>query len=111
MGATQPPASPAPGAVPARTTRADRIRDAIALILVLAGIVLAVFAFVSNHQLATQPIVVAKGQTACSIWFRNYIMDFAGYGLILLGVLVGLASYILHARRTRRDGTGGAGAS
>jgi len=104
MAPTPPPDGSPQGAESpvAHATRGDRIRDGIALILIVAGVVLAVFAFVSNNRLATQPIIVAQGQTAYSIWYRNYLMDFGGYALIALGVLVGLGSYIAHARRARR---------
>jgi hypothetical protein len=100
---TSPP--PAASSVPTRTrtTGADRVRDAIALTLVVAGVVLVVMAYNGNSHLASQPIVVAKGQSAFSLWMRNYYMEFAGYGAIAAGILVGLGSYIVHARRARRD--------
>jgi hypothetical protein len=93
----QPPASAA--------TRNDRIRDAIALLLVVAGIVVLIVAFTRNRALATQPIVLAKGQTAFSLFMRNYYLDFVGYGMVALGILVGVSSYALHARRVRRERT------
>ena len=101
---TQPArGAPAPE-VPASdgTTRGDRVRDAIALILILVGIVLVVVAYRVNTQLATHPIVVPKGHTAFGVWLHNYYMELAGYAAILVGVILGVASYIMHERRTRR---------
>lgn len=93
--------SAAPG--PARTTRADRIRDAIAIGLVVVGAAMVLVAHNVNTRLATQPIVTPKGHTAFSVWLRYYYVDLAGWAAILAGVLVGIASYVVHARRIRRD--------
>jgi hypothetical protein len=92
------------------TTRADRVRDAIALTLILVGIVLVVVAFRVNTRLATHAIVVPPGHSAFAVWLHNYYMELAGYAAILIGVIVGVASYIVHERRTRRARrpTGGA---
>jgi hypothetical protein len=104
MTASPPAGSvpPGPGSDAARTSGADRVRDAIALALVIGGVALLIIAHVGNSRLATQPIVVAKGQTAFSIWMRYYYMGFAGVGAVIAGVLVGFGSYIIHARRVRR---------
>jgi len=95
---TAPSAPPSSG-----TTRSDRVRDAIALVLVVAGIIVLVVAFTRNRELATQPIILAKGQTAFSLFMRNYYLDFVGYGMVALGIVVGVSSYALHARRLRRE--------
>jgi len=104
---TTPPAAPPTPA--AGTTPADRLRDTLALVLVLAGAALVVMAYTGNSRLATQPIVLAKGQSAFSLWMHNYYLEFAGYGAIALGVLVGVVSYVVHARRVRRSQPRGAG--
>ncbi len=92
------------------TTRADRVRDAIALTLILVGIVLVVVAHRVYSQLATHAIVVPPGQSAFAVWLHNYYMELAGYAAILVGVILGVVSYIVHERRTRRPRrpTGGA---
>jgi hypothetical protein len=83
------------------TTRADRVRDAIALTLILVGIVLVVVAYRVNTQLATHAIVVPPGHSAFAVWLHNYYMELAGYAAILVGVILGVVSYIMHERRTR----------
>lgn len=102
---TQPPvgASVPTATSPAGTTRGDRVRDAIAIGLVILGAVMVLVAHNVNTRLATQPIVTPKGHTAFSVWLRYYYVDLAGWGAILVGVLFGVASYVVHARRIRRD--------
>jgi hypothetical protein len=109
-----PPTGPVPlraASNAARTSGADRVRDAIALALVIGGVALLIIAHLGNSRLATQPIVVVKGQTAFSIWMRYYYMGFAGVGAVIAGVLVGFGSYIIHARRVRRAAKGGEGSA
>ena len=69
------------------TTSADRVRDIVALILVLAGIGLILVSHVGMQRLATQPIVVAKGQSAGSIWNTYAYMDYAGKAVAVIGVI------------------------
>ena len=95
--------TPTPQSAASETTRNDRIRDAIALLLVVVGIIVLIVAFTRNRELATQPIVLAKGQTAFSLFMRNYYLDFVGYGMVALGIIVGITSYAVHARRVRRE--------
>ncbi len=104
-GAVAPVAPPSDG-----TTRADRVRDAIALTLILVGIVLVVVAYRVNTRLVSHAIVVPPGQSAFAVWLHNYYMELAGYAAILVGVILGVVSYIMHERRTRgaRRRTGGA---
>jgi hypothetical protein len=97
--ARTPPAAVAPAQ---GATRGDRVRDVVAIVLVLAGAGLIGLAHVGNTRLATQPIVVAPGQSAFSQWMHYYYIEFAGYGAVVAGVLVGLASYVIHARRAHR---------
>ncbi len=102
----------APGAMLSSdgTTRGDRVRDAIALTLVLIGIALVVVAYRVNTQLATHAIVVPPGHSAFTLWLHNYYLELAGYAAILVGVILGVVSYVVHERRTRRArrATGGA---
>ncbi|GEM_PF-4063333 len=106
MTAGRGPAGP-PRRAGAVTTRADRTRDLIALALVVAGVGLIATAHAGNTRLATQHIVVSKGHDAFSQWMHYYRLEFTGYGAILAGILVGLASYVIHARRERRAGAAG----
>jgi hypothetical protein len=94
-------------AAPARTTRGDRVRDVIALVLLLGGAALVVLAYAGNRRLTTQPIVVPKGGTAFALWMHNSRMERTGYAAMIAGVLVAVASSIVHARRARRARVGG----
>jgi hypothetical protein len=97
--------APGPDGGTPRTTRGDRMRDAIAIVLVVLGVCLIVVAHVGNTRLATQPIIVDRGQSAFSQWMHYYYIEFAGYGAVAAGLIAGLASYAVHARRTRRSRT------
>lgn len=101
------PSSTERATAPAHATRGDRVRDVIALVLLLGGAALEVLAFAGNRRLTTQPIVVPKGHTAFSLWMHNYRMEMTGYAAMIAGVLVGVGSYVVHARRTRRARAGG----
>lgn len=101
------PTSTDRAATPASTTRGDRVRDGIALVLLLGGAALEVMAFAGNRHLTSGPIATPKGQTAFSLWMHNYRMEMTGYAAMIAGVLVGIASYVVHARRVRRARTDG----
>lgn len=104
-----PPGGGAPGPVdkarpglPAKaTTKGDRVRDVVALVLVLGGIVLVLVSHAGMQRLATQPIVVAKGQAAFSAWNTYAYIELAGWATTVIGIIVGITSYIIHARRGR----------
>jgi hypothetical protein len=96
---------PAPDGHATHTTRGDRIRDALAILLVVVGLCLIVAAHIGDSHLASQPIVVERGQSAFSQWLRFYYIELAGYGAVAAGLIVGLVSYAVHARRTRRSRT------
>jgi hypothetical protein len=95
------------GVPSAHTTRGDRVRDVIALVLLLGGATLVVLAFAGNRRLTSGPIVVPAGGTAFALWMHNYRMEMTGYAAMIAGVLVGVGSYVVHARRARRARTGG----
>ena len=95
---TESPPAPAR----ASTTAADRVRDAIALALVVGGGTLVVVSHLRYGQLATHPIVVEKGSTAFAQFMRGYYIEMGGYAAAAAGVLVGIGSYVVHARRERR---------
>ncbi len=100
-GTSGSPAGARPGGSPQITTRADRVRDIIALVLVLGGICLILVSHNGMQRLATQPIVVAKGQTAGAVWNKYAYIDLAGRAAAIIGVVVGIVSYVLHARRVK----------
>jgi hypothetical protein len=102
-----PPSTDRAPAPAAATTRGDRVRDGIALVLLLGGAALEVIAFAGNRRLTSGPIVTPKGHTAFSLWMHNYRMEMTGYAAMIAGVLVGVGSYIVHARRARQARTDG----
>jgi hypothetical protein len=79
--------------------RSERLRDAAALILVLAGIVLILLSNAGMHRLATQPIVLAHGEWAVVRYEHFRRMAMLGYLATLAGLGTGIWSYRLHARR------------
>jgi hypothetical protein len=91
-------AGPAPSAKRV-AAKADRLRDLIALALVLAGIALMLVSHSGMQQLATQPIVLAKGEPAFAQYNHYKYLDYAGRAVIVIGIMVGFASYLIHARR------------
>ena len=100
-----PPPPPVSAAGPHRPTavisKGDRVRDLVALVLVLVGIVLILVSHAGMQRLASQPIVVAKGQWASSVWTTYAYIDYAGRAAAIIGIIVGIASYIIHRRRVR----------
>jgi hypothetical protein len=95
----------APGGLGATNmTRGDRIRDSLAVLLVVLGAVFVIVAHTGDARLATQPVVVAKGQSAFAQWMHYYYYEMAGYAAIIVGVVTGVVSYAVRARRLRRSG-------
>lgn len=97
---TVPPPGPASvGDRPPRMSRGDRIRDLVALLLVVAGIGLVVVSHSGMQGLATQAIVVRPGEWAVSQYMHFRYLELAGYGLAVAGIVVGVVSYLVRARR------------
>jgi uncharacterized membrane protein YphA (DoxX/SURF4 family) len=79
--------------------RSDRLHDAVALILVLLGIMLILLSNAGMHRLATQPIVLAHGEWAVARYEHFRRLAMLGYLATLAGLGAGIWSYRLHARR------------
>jgi hypothetical protein len=73
----------------------------VALVLVVGGVILVLVSHAGMQRLASQPIVVAKGQSAGSIWNTYAYIELAGQAIAVIGIIVGITSYIIHARRGR----------
>jgi energy-converting hydrogenase Eha subunit C len=73
--------------------------------LVLAGIGLMLASHSGMQRLATQPIVVEKGQAAFAQYNHYLYLAYAGRAVILVGVIVAIASYVIHIRRHRPTGS------
>jgi hypothetical protein len=92
----------APGAAaPRPATRGDRLRDLAAVACLVVGAGLVVASHLGMRRLATGPIVVAQGEYAIVQFNRYYYVELAGYVLVLVGIVVGVASYVAYARRGR----------
>jgi hypothetical protein len=83
--------------------RGDRARDGLALLLVVMGVILVLFSNSGMHRLATQPIVVAKGEWAMTQYEHYRRLGLLGYLAALAGIGFGIWSYLLHARRGQTD--------
>jgi hypothetical protein len=86
---------------PRPVTRGDRLRDFMAVACVVAGAGLVVASHLGMRRLATGPIVVPQGEYAIVQFNRYYYVELAGYVVALVGIVVGIASYVIYARRAR----------
>jgi hypothetical protein len=97
---TAPRSGPASAADrPPSMSRGDRIRDLVALVLVVAGIGLVVVSHSGMQGLATQAIVVRPGEWAMSQYMHFRYLELTGYALAIVGIVVGVVSYLVRARR------------
>ena len=85
----------------APVTPADRLRDAVALALLVGGIALFVYANRGLETLAAGRISVAPGEWAITQWSRYRGLSFAGLGLVAAGIA--MAAYSYWRRAIRRD--------
>jgi hypothetical protein len=84
-------------------TRGDRVRDGVAMTLVVIGAILILIAHSGDTRLATHPVIVARGQSAFAQWMHYYYFEMAGYAAVIVGVITGIVSYAIRARRLRRS--------
>jgi hypothetical protein len=82
----------------ASPSRGDRLRDVLALVLVVGGIGLVLLSNSGMHRLATQPIVVAHGEWAMAQYEHYRRLGMLGYIVALAGIATGIWSYIRLAR-------------
>ena len=80
---------------------ADRLRDAVALALLVGGIALYAYAFLGMEGLAAGRITAAPGEWATSRWVRYRQLSLAGLGVAAAGVA--MAVYSFWRRSRRRD--------
>ena len=85
----------------APVTPADRLRDAVALALLVGGAALFVYAYRGLETLAAGRITVAPGEWALTLWSRYRGLSFAAIGLVAAGVA--MAAYSYWRRAVRRD--------
>jgi len=103
-----PDAEPAAAGVPgaAKVHRADRIRDRIALGLVVLGALLygvahAGMGSIARDRTPTTPEAAARGEWKMVRWNRFERLSRAGIALVTVGAAVGVLSFVRHAARRR----------
>ena len=80
-------------------TRADRSRDLVAMLVLLVGLALYVYAWFGMHNLATKQLVIPKGVPAMR-YFDTYWQMFRVAKLFFLAGAAALAwSFWSHRRR------------
>ena len=87
----------------APVTPADRLRDAVAVALLVAGVALFLYAYRGLEALAAGRISVGPGEWATNQWSHYRGLSFAGLGLVAGGLAV--AAYSFWRRARRRDGS------
>lgn len=99
-----PPELPGAASAPVQSPgRDDRLRDVLALALLALGIILILVSNAGMHRLATQPIVVAHGEFASTQYEHFRRIGMIGYVAAAAGVLAGIWSHVLHAKRGSAD--------
>lgn len=83
----------------APATRAERLRDAIALALLVGGAALFFYAFRGMENLAAGRFAVAPGEWAIARWSHYRTLSLAGMGLAVLGIATAVYSYWRRARQ------------
>jgi hypothetical protein len=87
-------------------TRGDRVRDAVALLLVVAAVAPVAYAWRGFIALSDESrIRVAPGQTAIAQFMHFFWFAAAGLILIVIGVGVAIWSYLKRRRRLRQPST------
>jgi uncharacterized membrane protein len=87
-------------------TRGDRLRDAVALLLVIVAIAPVAYAWRGFLSISEESrIVLAPGESAFSQFLHFFWFALAGVVLIIVGVGVAIWSYLKRRRRLRRSPT------
>jgi hypothetical protein len=87
-------------------TRGDRLRDAVALLLVIVAIAPVAYAWRGFLSISEESrIVLAPGESAFSQFLHFFWFALAGVVLMIVGVGVAIWSYLKRRRRLRRSPT------
>ncbi|MEJ7808979.1 MAG: hypothetical protein WKG32_01045 [Gemmatimonadaceae bacterium] len=73
--------------------RSERTRDAVSLVLLLAGIVAYAIAYRKMTMLAGGNITIQPGETAFDQWARYHYLSRAAMGLVVSGIAIGVWSF------------------
>lgn len=83
-------------------TRGDRVRDAVALLLVIAAVAPVAYAWRGFLSLADESrIVLEPGETAFAQFMHYFWFAVGGLLLLLAGIAVAVWSYLQRRRRLR----------
>lgn len=87
-------------------TRGDRVRDAVALLLMVAAVPPVAYAWRGFALLSDEArLIVAPGETAFAQFMHFFWFALAGCILLLTGIGVAAWSYLKRRRRLRRATT------
>jgi hypothetical protein len=87
-------------------TRGDRLRDAVAVLLVIVAIAPVAYAWRGFLSISEESrIVLAPGESAFSQFLHFFWFALAGVVLMIVGVGVAIWSYLKRRRRLRRSPT------
>ncbi len=85
-------------------SRADRVRDAIGVVLMAAGAALYAFAYVGMKRGSTKAVVVSSFRfDNINEYNRYWAYSYYAMYLFVLGIGIALFSAWLHTRRRRRQ--------
>jgi len=80
-------------------TRADRSRDLLALLVLVAGAALYTYAWYGMHNLATKQLVIPKGVPAMRYFDTYWQMSRLAILIMIAGTAAIVWSFWIHTRR------------
>jgi hypothetical protein len=80
-------------------TRADRSRDVLAMVVVLAGAAIYAYAWLGMHNLATKQLVIPTGTPAMFYFDRYWQLFRLARVVLLVGAAIVAWSFWSHFRR------------
>lgn len=84
-------------------TRADRTRDIVSALVLLAGAGLYAYAWFGMHNLATKQLVIPKGVAAMRYFDTYWQMSRLAILIMIAGTAAVAWSFWIHTRRTDKS--------